>query len=236
MSNVVIVTGGTGSIGTAICEEFEKRGLIAVAADMAAASVPGNRAFVACDLTKPEDVHRLFDEAAKLGTLTCVVIAHGILAETPAGQADLATVGRVIDINLKSAAFACEVASQRVADNGAILMISSATAFLGRIRNAFAYQASKGGMEAMTKAMAIACAARGIRVNAIAPGFVSVTMKGGEELRRRQGGDEAASKLVPLGRLVSPQDVARGTAFLCSSDAALITGEILHIDGGLSAF
>ena len=236
MDDVAIVTGGTGSIGAAIAAELQARGMKVVAADRAEGKVPPGQDFFACDVTEPDQVRALFDHAAGLGRVACLAIAHGILAETPAGASDPAAIALVLDINLKGPAFLCDMAGPRLADNGVILMISSATAFLGRIRNGWAYQASKGGIESMTRAMAVAYAPRGIRVNTIAPGFMSVMMKGGEELRKRQGGAETAAKLVPLGRLVTPAEIAKAAGYLCSADAVSITGIVLPIDGGLSAY
>jgi 3-oxoacyl-[acyl-carrier protein] reductase len=235
MPDVAIVTGGMGSIGAAICAELQARGMQVVAADREAADVPAGQSFFACDVTDPDQVRKLFDHAATKGTLACVVVAHGVLAGTQPGAANPADVARVLDVNLKGAAFVCDQAGPRLGENGSILLISSATAFLGRIRNGYAYQASKGGLEAMMRAMAVAYAPRGIRVNVIAPGFMSVLMKGSEEMRKLQGGAETATRLVPLGRLVTPAEIAKAAGFLCSPDAATITGIVLPIDGGLSA-
>ncbi|MFT8245086.1 SDR family NAD(P)-dependent oxidoreductase [Roseomonas sp. BN140053] len=236
MTDVAIVTGGAGSIGRAMAEEFAGAGLHVVAADLKGDAPPGG-SFVPTDVTDPHSVQALFRFAAEKGSITRLVVAHGVLFETNPGAQNFAAVGTTIDVNLKGVAFICDVAGAYMADGASIVLISSMSAFLGRIRGSFAYQSTKAGVEAMTRAFAVAYAPRGVRVNAIAPGFVSQPMQGeGAVLRERQGGAEAASKHVPLGRLVTPSELAKGAAFLSSDHARSITGVVLPMDGGTMAY
>ena len=236
MADVAIVTGGTGTIGAAIAARFQSLGMTVVVADLDARPVPAGQHFVACDVTKPASLREMFDRSAALGTITQVVAAHGILAETPAGASDLDTVSRVIDVDLKGVAYLCDLAGPRLADGGSIVLLSSVSAFLGRVRSGYAYQASKAGVEALARIFAVAYAPRRIRVNCITPGFMAAPMKGlGATLRQRQGGNEAVVKTIPLGRLIEAEEIAGAAAFLCSKDAAAITGIVMPIDGGLLA-
>ena len=237
MSDVAIVTGGTGTIGATIAAKFRTLGTTVVVADLDPRPVPAGQHFVACDVTKPESLREVFDRAAALGRITHVIAAHGILAETPAGAADLDTVSHVIDVDLKGVAYLCDLAGPRLADGGSIVLLSSISAFMGRVRSGYAYQASKAGVEALTRIFAVAYAPRGIRVNCIVPGFMSAPMKGpGATLRQRQGGNETVIKTIPLGRLIEAEEVANAAAFLCSKEAAAITGIVMPIDGGQQAY
>ncbi|MFO0986449.1 MAG: SDR family oxidoreductase [Alphaproteobacteria bacterium] len=237
MSEVAIVTGGTGSIGAAICAELQARGAMVVVADSDLRAVPDGQTLVQCDVTSPASLRQMFDRASALGKVKSLVAAHGILADTPAGGADLDTVSRVIDVDLKGVAYLCDLAGSTLAEGGAIVLMSSISAFMGRVQNGYAYQASKAGVEALTQVFAVAYGPRRIRVNCIAPGFMTAPMKGpGAKMRERQGGNETVVKTIPLGRLIAPEEVAKATAFLCSKDAAAITGVVLPIDGGQRAF
>ncbi len=134
-------------------------------------------------------------------------------------------------------AYLCDLAGTRLADGGSIVLLSSLSAFMGRVRSGYAYQASKAGVEALARVFAVAYGPRRIRVNCIAPGFMSAPMKGpGAQLRQRQGGNEVVVQPIPLGRLIEAEEVASATAFLCSKDAAAITGIVMPIDGGQRAF
>ncbi len=237
MPEVAIVTGGTGSIGAAICARFQALGAKVVAADSDPRPVPAGQNFVQCDVTDPASLRRLFDQAAALGNLTVLVAAHGILAETPAGAANLETVSRVIDVDLKGVAYLCDLAGSRMPGGGSIVLLSSLSAFMGRVRGGYAYQASKAGVESLTRAFAVAYGPRRIRVNCIAPGFMAAPMKGpGAQLRQRQGGNDVVVQTIPIGRLIEADEVASATVFLCSKEAAAITGIVMPVDGGQLAF
>src|SRR5690606_5771392 len=128
-------------------------------------------------------------------------------------------------------------AAPRIAERGAMVNFSSVTAAMGRTRNAFAYQATKAGVEAMTRSFAMELAPREIRVNCIQPGYLSEPMRGaGATARARQGGNAALERLTPFGRLVTPAEVAEVAAFLCSRRASGISGAVIPVDGGQRAY
>jgi 3-oxoacyl-[acyl-carrier protein] reductase len=233
MQGVAIVTGGTGTIGAAIANLLQERGLQVVVADLDERPAPQDQIFVRCDVTDPNSVSDMFSAASKLGDIKTVVVAHGILMETVPGKADPAAVGKVLDVNLKGAALVCDCASQHMGSGASILLISSMSAFLGRVGGAYAYQASKAGIESLTRVYAVAYGPRGIRVNCIAPGYMAQPMKGeGTKLRARQGGNDSAREATPLRRLVTEEELAKAAAFLCSDDAPTITGVVLPVDSG----
>jgi 3-oxoacyl-[acyl-carrier protein] reductase len=179
----------------------------------------------------------MFAAAAELGEIKRVVVAHGILMETVPGAADPTVVGQVLDVNLKGAALVCDQASAHLGEGASILLLSSMSAFMGRVGGAYAYQASKAGIEAMTRSYAIGYGTRGIRVNCIAPGYMAQPMKGeGSKLRARQGGSDQVREATPLRRLVTEQELAMSAAFLCSDQAPSITGVVLPVDSGQRAF
>jgi 3-oxoacyl-[acyl-carrier protein] reductase len=108
---------------------------------------------------------------------------------------------------------------------------------MGRTSSAFVYQATKAGVESITRSFAVGLASREIRVNCVAPGYLSEPMRGeGQVLRARQGGNEALKSFTPFGRLVTPNEVAEVVAFLCSSRASGISGVVLPVDGAQRAY
>jgi NAD(P)-dependent dehydrogenase (short-subunit alcohol dehydrogenase family) len=236
MANVAIVTGGTGTIGQAIAAKLQARGQIVVAADLDILPVPEGQHFVACDVTDPGSVAALFEQAAALGTITDVVLSHGMGSVTLPGSADPALVSKVIDVNLKGTALVCDRAADYLGADSSILLVSSMSATMGRIGHAYAYQAAKAGIEQLNRIYAIAYGPRGIRVNAVAPGFMEKLMKGASQAaREKAGGDDAIRASLPLKRLVSEDDIAEAVMFLCSPRARAITGVVLPVDSGMRA-
>ncbi|MCB1387776.1 MAG: SDR family oxidoreductase [Rhodobacteraceae bacterium] len=234
---VAIVTGGTGTIGAAVAARLQARGQIVLCADLDERPVPEGQRFVACDVTEPDSVAALFAAAGALGPVETVIVAHGILMETVPGFADPAAVGKVIDVNLKGVALVCDAAGSALADGGTILLVSSMSAFMGRVGGAYAYQATKAGVEALTRVYAVAFGARGIRVNCVAPGYMAEPMKGqGATLRARQGGSDLVRGQTPLKRLTTAEELAMAVEFLCSDRAPTITGVVLPVDSGQRAF
>lgn len=235
--SIAIVTGGTGTIGAAIAAELQARGQRVVIADLDARPVPEGQVFQRCDVTDPASVAALFDAASALGSVSTVVVAHGILLETVPGAADPAAMSKVIDVNLKGVALVCDAAAAHLSEGGSIALVSSMSAFMGRVGGAYAYQATKAGVESLTRVYAVAYGPRGIRVNCVAPGFMAEPMKGqGAELRARQGGTDKVRDASPLRRLTTAEELAKAVAFLCSDEAPTITGVVLPVDSGQRAF
>jgi NAD(P)-dependent dehydrogenase (short-subunit alcohol dehydrogenase family) len=235
-NQVVIVTGAGHGIGRAVAERFASEGAQVAVNDLSAARAAevaetiGDRAIpVACDVSSKASVDALFDRVlARFGKLDILVNNAGnIHAARHFLEADEAWWDQLLDVNLKGS-FLCAHRAAHIMvrqRSGVIISMSSGGATKAH-RGNVAYDASKGGIEAMTRAMALDLAPYGVRVNAIVPGLI-----------RTYDLDEASAaergKVVPLGRLGLPEDLAGPTVFLATEDARYITGACLVVDGGV---
>ncbi|WP_137179467.1 SDR family NAD(P)-dependent oxidoreductase [Roseomonas sp. AR75] len=238
MTGVALVTGGAGSIGRAIGRRLAAQGLHVLLADVVPpAEMPEGCAPEPLDVRDAGAIAALLDRATQAGPLAALVLAHGILRETPPLVLAEAPMREVLDINLEGVARVLALAAPRMADGGAIVTLSSVTAAMGRTQAAVAYQASKAGVESLTRSYAVALAPRGVRVNCVAPGYLSVPMAGdGAMLRARQGGNAALTAFTPFGRLVTPEEVAAVAAFLCAPGSSGVSGVVLPVDGAQRAW
>jgi 3-oxoacyl-[acyl-carrier protein] reductase len=238
-----LVTGSSRGIGRAIALELARLGARVVvnyrgAAEQAHAVCAeiegqGGRAIaVGADVSLAADVDRLFAAAAEaLGPVHILVNNAGVTRDNlllRMGEADWDTV---LDTNLK-AAFLCTRAALRGMLRerwGRVVNVSSVSA-LGAIAGQANYAASKAGLIALTRTLAREIGARGITVNAVAPGYVETEMTASLSAQARQ----QLVDRIALDRLGTAEDVAHAVAFLCSDAAAYITGHVLVVDGGLS--
>ncbi|MDB5481880.1 MAG: 3-oxoacyl-ACP reductase [Caulobacteraceae bacterium] len=237
-----IVTGGASGFGAGIVRRFVAEGARVAVVDinevaaMALASELGAAATaMVADVSRDADVVRLAAEAVEaLGTIDILVNNAGV-GHLPC---TLETLGedefdRIAAINMKSVYLTARhfVPAMRARRSGAILNIAS-TGGVSPRPNLTWYNASKGWMIAATRAMAIELAPSGVRVNAINPVAgdtpLLATFMGGDTPERRA----RIVSTIPLGRLSTPDDIAAAAAFLCSDDAALVTGVALEVDGG----
>jgi len=140
----------------------------------------------------------------------------------------------VMSVNLRGVFFAIQAAGMRMMEQGAgsIVSISSVTAAVG-VPRGLPYVATKGGMDAMTRALAVEWAERGVRVNGVAPGYIETDMTHG--MRQNGGLKEALLESVPLGRFAGPDEIASLAVFLASDKASYITGQTYIADGGFAA-
>lgn len=233
---VAIVTGSGGGIGRGIAERFAREGARVVVNDVDAARAEQTAAAigalaVVADVSNAADVDRLFDTTIeRFGGVHVLVNNAGLIdVERHVLEADEAWFDRVLAVNLKGQFLCALRAAKWMARNGggAIVNLSSGGARASH-RGMVAYDASKGGVEAMTRALALDLAPYGIRVNALAPGTIDVFGLD-EEARRTRG------EVVPLGRMGTPEDLAGPAAFLASDDARYVTGVAISVDGGLLA-
>jgi 3-oxoacyl-[acyl-carrier protein] reductase len=228
-----LVTGASRGIGRSIAEELARAGASVVVGYRSGkdeaeevASAIGGRA-VQADVGSDEDARRLVDEAGELDVLVnnAGVTRDGLLARMP--DDDWETVLRT---NLYGAFHTCRAAARGMMRRrrGAIVNVTSVVGIHGNPGQTN-YAASKGGIIGFTKALARELAPRGVRANAIAPGYIDTALTG------VLPEDVTAAILTntPLGRLGEPTDVAGAVRFLCSDEASFITGEVLLVDGGL---
>jgi 2-deoxy-D-gluconate 3-dehydrogenase len=184
------------------------------------------------DLSSIEPVQRVIDEAvAGLGRLDILVNNAGIIRRADALDFTEADWDAVVDTNLKTLFFLSQAAARHMAPRGSgkIVNIASLLSFQGGVRVP-SYAAAKSGVAGVTKAMANEWAAKGVQVNAIAPGYIATNNTAAlreDETRNRQ-----IMERIPAGRWGDPADIAGAAVFLASSAADYVTGHVLAVDGG----
>ncbi|MDR2140531.1 MAG: 3-oxoacyl-[acyl-carrier-protein] reductase [Deltaproteobacteria bacterium] len=241
-SRVILVTGGVRGIGRAIATRLAEPGA-AVIVTHARPDSPGVAETVAELQTKaaaaeaqcwpaedPDATGRLEALAAKYGRLDVLVNNAGLTKDGLAVRLSDEDWRKVLEANLFGA-FNCARAAARImmkARKGRIISLSSVVAFCGNPGQAN-YAASKAGLVAMTKCLALELAGRGITVNTVAPGFIETDMT-------RALPDKVRAALltrIPLGAIGRPEDVAEAVAFLASEGSGYITGQTIHVNGGM---
>jgi len=238
---VVLVTGAANGIGRAIAARFGAEGAHVVVNDVDAAGAEavaqtivaagGAALAITADVSEQAQVDAMFDAALeRFGTLD-VLVNNASLTSTERHflEADAGWWQRIIAVNLSSA-FLCGLPAARIMArkrSGAIINMSSGGASRAHRGNA-AYDAAKGGVEALTRAMALDLAPYGVRVNALVPG--SIDSRGlSAEIKGPRGAN------IPLGRMGEVDELGGPAVFLASDDARYITGHLLVVDGGLLA-
>lgn len=223
----VLVTGGTSGIGLAIAQAFRAAGAAVTVAGLDAgdpAACAGLRV-EKLDVTDEAAVQAAF---GRLGRLDALVNAAGMIRRGE--EHDVAVFQRVIEVNLVGAMRTSSAARELLAaSKGSVVNIASMLSFFGG-GAVPAYSASKGGIAQLTKSLAIAWAPQGIRVNAVAPGWIATPLT--QALQDDPVRSAAVLSRTPMARWGTPEDVAGPALFLCSSAAAFVTGVVLPVDGG----
>lgn len=245
MENVekaALVTGASRGIGRAIALRLAQEGY-AVAINYAGVpteaeevkhtigEMGGRALLIHCDVSKAEDVSAMFDTIkAEFGRLDVLVNNAGITRDSLMVRLKEENWDAVIDTDMKSIFLTMKAAAPIMMKQrkGAIVNIASVVGITGNAGQ-LNYSAAKAGVIGMTKTAAKELASRGVRVNAVAPGFIATAMT--EVLPEKVKEDMIHS--IPLGRMGQAEDVAKAVCFLASDEAAYITGQVLKVDGGM---
>lgn len=242
---VVLVTGAAAGIGWQTAREFLNAGATVVLSDRDGVAVMkavdqlqkagfAEAAFMRCDIREEEDIAQLYDTIIKwYGRLDIVVNNAGIDGDL--GKLDeqsTVNIDNVFEINIRGTTLSMRAALQHMkqAGSGVIVNVASIAAHVG-FAGSPVYTASKHAILGLTKAVALEQARHGIRVCAVSPGAVDTDMT-----NRFTGRDESVKnamiEAVPLGRMCSPVEIARGVLFMASPEAELLVGQTLNLDGG----
>jgi NAD(P)-dependent dehydrogenase (short-subunit alcohol dehydrogenase family) len=243
-----LITGGASGIGREAVQLFAAEGAAVVVADLdevggaetvAAVAAAGGRAeFVAADVARAADVEAAVAFAERrFGALQVLFNNAGIFPADDASPVETpeATWDRVMDVNLKSVFLGCKygIPALERAGGGSIINTASFVAVMGAATSQIAYTASKGGVLAMTREIAVEYARRGIRANALCPGPVNTPLL--EELLADPAARARRMVHVPMGRLAEAHEIARAALFLASDDSAYVNGTTFLVDGAISA-
>ncbi len=239
---VALVTGASRGIGRAIAEELAAEGAAVIinyngsreAAEEVAAKIQeagGKASVIQCSVADPEAVEAMMKQiVSEYKRLDILVNNAGITKDNLILKMKEEEFEAVLDTNLKGVFHTSKHAARQMLRQkaGSIVNISSISGVMGNAGQTN-YAASKAGVIGFTKSLARELASREIRVNAVAPGFIETDMT--EKLP--ESAAEAGKSQVPFGRFGKAQEVAKAVCFLASADASYITGQVLHVDGGM---
>ena len=244
MERVAVVTGGASGAGRAIAEHLAAQGrrvavldrdrdaAEAVARTLGTAGAPAIAATV--DVADRRTVDAAYARVREeLGPIHILVTSAAVSGFTPFEELTLEDWQRTLAVNL-TGTFHCiqaAIADMTTAGWGRIVTVSSAAGQTGSARQAD-YSASKGGVIALTKALALEYAGRGITANTIPPFTVDTPMLRAAQESRQLPGADVLSRMIPAGRLGTPDDIAAACAFLCSDGAGYLTGQVIAVNGG----
>ena len=238
---VAIVTGAGLGLGKAIACRLSENGAKVVVNDVVEAngvatveqikSKGGDAVFVKADISKWDPAKVLIDKTIEAyGQIDILVNNAGITRDKLLRDMDESDWDLVLDINLKGAFNCCKavVRPMMQARSGSIINVASVAGVIGNAGQAN-YSASKAGLIGLTKTLAKELGGRGVRVNAVAPGIIETEMTAGLPDKVKEG----FLGLIALGRTGTPDDVADVVAFLASDAARYLTGQVLHVSGGM---
>ena len=220
---VAVVTGGASGIGEACCRLLLRAGATVHVADLAA-DPP-------LDVTDRSALDAL---AGRLNGVDVLINAAGVLTENrPVDELSVEDFRRNFEINVLGTVQACQALGPLLRERGGAVVNVASQAALVALPSQAAYTASKGAVAALTRSLAIDWAEHGVRVNAVAPGFTVTPMTA--SFFENETFVRAATRRIPLGRLLEPDEIAAAIVFLASPLASAITGVVLPVDGGWTA-
>jgi len=236
----VLITGGASGIGWATAEAFAKRGWLVIIADKQIDRAQkltrdhvGTMEAFSLDVASIHSVEETFaDVFSRHERLDALINSAGIQQWTSLAEVDWSAWDSVLDINLNGTLRCLQAAGRRMVQHGggAIVNLSSVAGVRG-VSGRAPYATSKAGVEAVTRTAAVEWASRGVRVNAVAPGYVDSELV--EEYVK--AGRLALAPIlarIPMGRMAQPAEIANVICFLCSEEASYITGQVIVADGG----
>jgi NAD(P)-dependent dehydrogenase (short-subunit alcohol dehydrogenase family) len=243
--STALVTGAAGGIGLATARVLAARGMrVAVndvdpeAARQAAAMLGPQHLAVAADVSRENEVIEMVERVAEAFGGISVLVNNAGIADTagPTMAQSTTSWDRLIGIHLTGAYLVSKAVAPRmaVAGGGSIVNLSSIAGLVG-VPVRTAYSAAKAGVAMITRVLACEWAAHGIRVNAVAPGYVRTDLVVGL-IEAGRVDAEGIRRRTPLARLAEPEEIARVIAFLASAEASYITGAVVPVDGGYTAF
>ena len=234
----IIVTGASGGIGNSIIEKLNQVGANILASGTKIEKLDElknkyeNIKILKFDISKSEKIEEFVETATTElgGNLDCLINNAGITQDNLAIRMRLEEWQKVIDINLTSTFLISKYAIKKMLKNksGKIINITSVVSHTGNTGQAN-YTASKAGIIAMSKSLAIEYAKKNININCISPGFIKTAMTDKLEDKFK----EAIISKIPSARLGEPDDIANAVLFLCSNQSSYINGETLHVNGGM---
>jgi 3-oxoacyl-[acyl-carrier protein] reductase len=238
----VVVTGGSRGIGRAICLalagpdthvffNYVSQEAAAVETEKLVAAAGGTATGMRADVASAEDVNTFFNNITKeTGRIDVLINNAGISRDGLLVRMKDADWDAVLDINLKAAFLCAKNATKAMMKQryGRVVFMTSVVGVIGNPGQAN-YAASKAGLIGLAKSMARELASRGITVNAVAPGLIETDMTASLPDKAK----EAMVAQIPLGRAGKPEDIAAAVAFLVSDQASYITGQVIHVSGGM---
>ncbi len=241
--HVAVVTGGGRGLGRAIAEGLARHGATLVLCGRteatlteAAAAIGGTVLTVVADVSQEADVLRVRDAALERFGAIHVLVNNAGVNPIYAGieRTSLAEWQHILDVNLTGTFLCCKHLGtpMAAAGRGSIITISSVAGQVG-LRRSVPYCATKGGVELLTKALALDWAAKGVRVNCIAPGYFETDLTAG--MRENAAMSERLLAMTPMGRFGTDADIVGAAVFLASPASAYVTGQSLVVDGGYVA-